>query len=29
MINKNPKNRITAEKALRSNWFISLETKKL
>ena len=28
MLNKNPKNRITAEKALKSNWFISLETKK-
>ena len=28
MINKNPKNRITAEKALKSNWFITLETKK-
>jgi calcium-dependent protein kinase len=28
MINKNPKYRITAEKALRSNWFITLETKK-
>lgn len=28
MINKNPKYRITAEKALKSNWFISLETKK-
>ena len=28
MLNKNPKYRITAEKALKSNWFISLETKK-
>ena len=28
MINKNPKYRITAEKALKSNWFITLETKK-
>ena len=28
MINKNPKYRITAEKALKSNLFITLETKK-
>jgi calcium-dependent protein kinase len=28
MISKNPRYRITAEKALKSNWFITLETKK-
>ena len=28
MINRNPRYRITAEKALKSNWFITLETKK-
>ena len=28
MITKNPRYRITAEKALKSNWFITLETKK-
>ena len=28
MISNNPRNRITAEKALKHNWFITLETKK-
>ena len=28
MISKNPRYRISAEKALKSNWFITLETKK-